>query len=235
MPRWWCRWCPAAATGTAAAAAIPTTARTTATLAFMVESIVFSFWFGWSCEEARNGALERRSLPRPLGGRRRADHDGRSPGAGDDAGDLAVTAPCRRLVDVDHAGAVPIPESNVGRGVDGIDVHVALIAVVVEPEAGPVRQRLRALPRRRVEVTEDRSARRPDGGGEGAPVGSDRMPVERIGKACHTAREPAGVPGARRRRRAQPDERLRLSRLVRRPRPRTAARVSAAFPAATCE
>src|SRR5690349_6687867 len=115
MPRWWCRWCPAVATGTAAAAAIPITARTTATLAFIVENIGFLLVVGWSCEEARNGALERESLPRPLGGRRRADHDRRRPGAGDDAGDLAEAAPCRRLVVVDHAGAVPIPESKVAR------------------------------------------------------------------------------------------------------------------------
>src|SRR5215475_12528559 len=131
MARWLCRWCPAIAAGTAPAAAIPITARTTAIRALIVESIVISLWLGWSCEEARYGALDRRCVPGPLRGGRGADHDSRRPRAGDNAGDLAVAVPARRRVGVEHAGAVPAPESEVGRGGDWLDVHVALIAVVV--------------------------------------------------------------------------------------------------------
>ena len=124
----------------------------------------------------------------------------------------AIAVPGRGRVRVDDAGTPRTREAQVGRGGDRCHVDVALIAIVVDPEACPVRRGLFPLLRRSVQIAADLSSPSPEGGRDGARVGSDGGPATRIGKSGRAVRQPALLPPVRRRRGTKPAKRLSVAR-----------------------
>jgi len=150
-------------------------------------------------------------LLRPGRGRGCADEDGTGASAGDETRDLAV-AGSRRAIGVDHArasaGAKPEP---VRTGDQTNVLRALLLTQVLDPEARPVRKRLRSLAGSCVEVAADAAAGADQRNRDRSRVGANRPPGPRVGKCRRARRKPGKLPAAWRGPRMQPPKSRRLT------------------------
>src|SRR4051794_6142663 len=136
-------------------------------------------WLSLLGHEARNRSLQRGGLALPDCGRGGGDDHRGCCRAGHEAGDLAVSGFRGRVV-VDDACAGPGAEGQVvGRG-EQAHAPVPFAKVVSRSEPAPVAERLRALPRGRVEVAVDPVTCAEKGHGRRAGIGLEPLPSWRV-------------------------------------------------------
>src|SRR5207302_1359184 len=113
--------------------------------------------------------------------------------ARDETGDLAV-AGSRRAIAVDHARASAGAKPEPVRPGDQTHVGRALVTQVMDPEARPVRKRLRSLAGGYVQVAADAAGVAEQRNRGRSRVGPNRPPGPRVGDCCRAGRKLGKLP-----------------------------------------